>query len=63
MRKNQSKVRFVESSFGQKVRSTLPIAQYRIASLTKLAPLLFVYEKQIDSFILSRAYINNKQNL
>jgi hypothetical protein len=32
MRKNKSKVRFVESSFGQKVRSTFPVAQYRIAS-------------------------------
>jgi hypothetical protein len=30
--KNKSKVRFVESSFGQKVWSTFPIAQYRIAS-------------------------------
>jgi hypothetical protein len=32
MRKNKSKVRFVESSFGQKVRSAFPVAQYRIAS-------------------------------
>ena len=32
MRKNKSKVCFVESSFGQKVRSTFPLAQYRIAS-------------------------------
>jgi hypothetical protein len=32
MRKNKSKVRFVESSFGQKVWSTFSVAQYRIAS-------------------------------
>jgi hypothetical protein len=32
MRKNKSKFRFVESSFGQKVWSTFPVAQYRIAS-------------------------------
>jgi hypothetical protein len=32
MRKNKSKVCFVESSFGQKVLSTFPVAQYRIAS-------------------------------
>jgi hypothetical protein len=32
MRKNKSKVRFVESSFGQKVWSTFPVAQYRIVS-------------------------------
>jgi hypothetical protein len=32
MRKNKSKVCFVESSFGQKVWSTFPIAQYLIAS-------------------------------
>jgi hypothetical protein len=37
------KVRFVESSFGQKVWSTFPIAQYHIASpFQSLAPLLFV---------------------
>jgi hypothetical protein len=30
--KNKSKVRFVERSFGQKIRSTFPVAQYRIAS-------------------------------
>jgi len=30
--KNKSKVRFVESSFGQKVRSTFPIAQWWIVS-------------------------------
>ena len=30
--KKKSKVCFVESSFGQKVWSTFPIAQYRIAS-------------------------------
>ena len=42
MRKNKSKVRFVESSFGEKVGSTFPVVQYRIVSL------LFVYEKQIQ---------------
>ena len=31
-KKNKSKVRFVESSFVQKVWSTFAIAQYRIAS-------------------------------
>ena len=30
-KKNISKVCFVESSFGQKVRSTFPVTQYRIA--------------------------------
>jgi hypothetical protein len=32
MRKNKSKIHFVESSFGQKVFSTFPIAQYCITS-------------------------------
>jgi hypothetical protein len=32
MRNNKSKVCFLESSFGQKVWSTFPVAQYRIAS-------------------------------
>ena len=32
MRNNKSKVCFLESSFGQKVWSTFPEAQYRIAS-------------------------------
>ena len=45
MRKNKSKVCFVESSFRQKVWSTFPVAQYRIASPFKLAPLLFVCKK------------------
>jgi hypothetical protein len=31
--KKINQVRFVESSFGQKVQSTFPVAQYRIASL------------------------------
>jgi hypothetical protein len=31
MRKNKLKVCFLESNFGQKVRSTFPVAQYRIA--------------------------------
>jgi hypothetical protein len=65
MRKKKSKVRFVESRFGQKVRSTFPIAQYRIVSpFQSVAPLLFVYKKQIQiSFILSKAYINNRHKL
>jgi hypothetical protein len=32
VKKNRSKVRFVESGFGQKVRSTFPITQCRISS-------------------------------
>ena len=49
MRKNQLKVCFVESSFGQKVWSTFPVAQYRIASpFQNGAKMLFVYEKQIQ---------------
>ena len=64
--KNKSNVRFVESRFGQKVQSTFPIAQYRIASPFKIplvTPLLFVYKKQIQIVLfLSQAYINNKQN-
>jgi hypothetical protein len=46
MRKNKTKVRFVESSFGQKVLSTFPVAQLR--PLSKMAPMLFAYEKQIQ---------------
>jgi hypothetical protein len=58
MRKNKSKVRFVESSFGQKVWSTFPIAQYRIASpFQNGAIVLFT-----NSFILSRASINISSN-
>jgi hypothetical protein len=47
--KIKSKLRFVESSFGQKVWSTFHIAQYRIVSpFQSVAPLLFVYIKQIQ---------------
>jgi hypothetical protein len=35
----------VESSFGQKVWATFPVAQYALRPLTKMAPLLFAYEK------------------
>ena len=64
MRKNKSKVRFVESSFGQKVWSTFPIAQYRIASPYKNSVIVVCLRKtNTNSFILSRTYINNKQNL
>ena len=63
-RKNKSKVRFVESSFGQKVRSTFPVAQYRIASPYQNGVIVVCLRKtNTNSFILSRAYINNKQNL
>jgi hypothetical protein len=52
MRKNKSKVRFVESSFGQKVWSTFPVAQYRIAS-----------PYQNGAIVVCLRYLNNKQNL
>jgi hypothetical protein len=57
MRKNKSKVCFVESSFGQKVRSTFPVAQYRIASPYQNVAIV------VYLCILSQGYINNKQNL
>ena len=64
MRKNKSKVCFVECSFGQKVRSTFPVAQYRIASPYQNGAIVVCLRKiNTNSFILSRAYINNKQNL
>jgi hypothetical protein len=64
MRKNQSKVRFVESSFGQIVWSTFPVAQYRIATPYQNGAIVVCLRKiHTNSFILSRAYINNKQNL
>jgi hypothetical protein len=51
-KKNKLKVRFVESSFGQKIRSTFPIAQYRIASpFRKGTNMLFVHEKQIQTVL------------
>ena len=34
--KNKSKLQFVQSCFGQKVRSTFPIAQCRVASPLQL---------------------------
>jgi hypothetical protein len=64
MRKNKSKVCFVESSFGQKVQSTFPVAQYRIASPYQNGTIVVCLRKtNTNSLILSRAYINNKQNL
>jgi hypothetical protein len=48
MRKNKSKAWFVESSFGQKVRSTFPVAQYRIASLFQNGAIVVCLEKQIQ---------------
>jgi hypothetical protein len=64
MRKNKSKVCFVESSFGQKVLSTFPVAQYRIASPYQNGAIVVCLRKtNTNSFILSQAYINNKQNL
>ena len=64
MRKNKSKVRFVESSIGQKVWSTFPVAQYCIASPYQNGAIVVCLRKtNTNSFILRRAYINNKQNL
>jgi hypothetical protein len=52
MRKNKLKVRFVERSFGQKVWSRFPIAQYRIASTFQNGvKMLFVYKKQIQTVL------------
>jgi hypothetical protein len=62
MRKNKSKVCFVESNFRQKVWSTFPVAQYRIASPYQNGTIVVCLRKT-NSFILSWAYINNKQNL
>jgi hypothetical protein len=63
MRKNKSKVCFVESSFGQKVWSTFPIAQYRIASPYQNGTIVVCLQKiNTNSFILSWAYINNTSN-
>ena len=64
MRKNKSKVCFVESSVRQKVRSAFPIEQYRIASPYQNGGIVVCLRKtNTNSFILSQAYINNKQNL
>jgi hypothetical protein len=63
MRKNKSKVRFVESIFGQKVRSTFPVAQYRIASPYQNGDIVVCLRKtNTNSFILSLAYINKTSN-
>ena len=63
MRKNKSKVRFVESSFGQKVWSTFPIAQYHIASPFQNGAIVVCLRKtNTNSFILSQAYINISSN-
>jgi hypothetical protein len=58
MRKNKLKVCFVESSFGQKVWSTFPVAQYCIASTfqngTKMLFVIGVFSplmKMLISFI------------
>jgi hypothetical protein len=63
MRKNKSKVCFVESSFGQ----TFPVAQYRIASpFQNGANVVCLQKTNTNSFILSRAHINissNERNL
>jgi len=64
MRKNKSKVRFVENSFEQKVRSTFPVAQYHIVSPYQNGVIVVCLRKtNTNSFILSWAYIINKQNL
>ena len=61
MRKNKSKVRFVESSFGQKVRSTFPIAQYRIESPFKNGTIVVCLRKtNTNSFIINISY--NERN-
>jgi hypothetical protein len=66
MRKNKSKVRFVESSFGQKnVLSTFPVAQYRIASHYQNGAIVVCLRKtNRNSFILSLVYmyINKTSN-
>ena len=63
MRKNKSKVRFVESSFGQKVRSTFPVAQYRIVSLFQNgANVVCLRKTNTNSFISSRAHISISSN-
>ena len=57
MRKN--KVRFVESSFRQKVRSTFPVAQNRIAFPYQNGAIVVCLRKtNTNTFILSRAYID-----
>jgi hypothetical protein len=61
-KKNKSKVCFVESSFGQKVRSTFLVAQYRIASpFQNGANVVCLRKTNTNSFILS-AHINISSN-
>ena len=49
LKKNKLKVCFVESSFGQEVGSTFPVAQYCLASpFQNGTKMLFVYEKRIQ---------------
>jgi hypothetical protein len=63
MRKNKSKVRFVESSFGEKVGSTFPVVQYRIVSpYQDIVIVVCLRKTNTNSFILSRAYINKTSN-
>jgi hypothetical protein len=63
MRKNKLKVHFVESSFGQKVWSTFPVAQYRIVSPFQNGTIVVCLQKtNANSFILSWAYINKTSN-
>jgi hypothetical protein len=51
-----NQVCFVESSFGQKVWSTFPVAQYRIASPYQNGAIVVCLRKtNTNSFILSRA--------
>ena len=62
MRRNKSKVRFVGCSFGQKVWSTFPVAQYHIASPYQNGAIVVCLRKtNTNSFILSLAYTMYKQ--
>ena len=58
--KKKSKVCFVESSFGQKVRSTFPIAQYRIASPFQNGVIVVCLQKTRRAYI---SIISNERNL
>jgi hypothetical protein len=60
---SDTKVPFVESSFGQKVQSTFPVAQYRIASpFQNGANVVCVRKTNTNNFILSQAHINISYN-
>jgi hypothetical protein len=48
MRKNKSKVCYVESSFGQKGWSTFPVAHYRIATPFQNGANVVCLRKQIQ---------------